>query len=194
MRPPKDRIDEFEALLEPHLDTAYRVALRMSKNPDDASDLVQEAVLSALSCFGSFATGTNFRAWFLRILTNAYLQSLRRAGRIETTDIDDAPDLILFKAAAASGMTTDEGDPAAELMSQVAVEQVAQATDALPDDYRLTMSLYLLNEMSYEEIAQISGVPLGTVRSRIHRARNQLQRRLAHLLEDQGMIRAGGPA
>ena len=166
-------VDEFEALLGPILDTAFRVALRMTRNRDDASDLVQDAVLNALKGFSTFEPGTNFRAWFLRILTHAYLRTRRTAKETESLDVGEAADLFLFLR------TGDLGDdPAQTFMDRLAVEQVEVAIDRLPEDYRLTMSLYLLNDLPYEEIAGIVGCPVGTVRSRIHRGRNILQREL----------------
>lgn len=176
-------IDRFEEQLAPVLDTAYRVALRLARNADDASDLVQDAMLNAIKGWSTFQEGTNFRAWFLKILTNAFLNKRRTAGRIETTDIDEAPDLYLYEQAKKSGDLEGEGDPGRELLDRIAVEHVARAIDRLPDEFRLTASLYLMNEMTYEEIAQIVDCPLGTVRSRIHRSRNMLQRELWHMLE-----------
>lgn len=178
-----DKVDQFEALLQPNLDTAYRVALRMAGDADQASDIVQDAVVSALNGFEGFAPGTNFRAWFLRILTNAYLQARRKSSGRETVNLEDAPDLYLFVQAKRNGLFDRTEDPAQDLADKIAVEHVAQAIDGLPEEYRITLSLYLMNDMAYEEIAQVVGCPLGTVRSRIHRGRNILQKELGHLLE-----------
>jgi len=173
------RSAEFERLLDPVLDTAYRVALRLAKDRDDAADLVQEAILSAFRHFESFEPGTNFRAWFLTILTRHYFR-IRKKERPEkeAMDISETPEVTLFTHAKENGLLDSSADPAGALVDSLAIERVNVALEQLPVEFRVTATLYLLENLTYEEIAGIVGSPIGTVRSRIHRARNLLQRYL----------------
>lgn len=181
-------VDRFEELVSPLLDTAYRVALRLTRNRDDASDLVQEAVVRALRGFHTYSEGTNFRAWFLKILTNVHFRNRERlSAQSESVSIENAPELVLFKQSQQAGLFDSQEDPASVLMENVTHEAVVQAIDELPEEYKLTLTLYLLNDLPYEEIAGIVDVPVGTVRSRIHRGRNILQRKLSYLVDREGV-------
>ena len=190
-RPPKTDADRqrFEALLAPQLDMAFRYATRLTRNREEAMDLVQEAAINAFQGFHTFAEDSNFRAWFLRILTNRFYQSRRREHRIETTAIDEAEDLFLYEAAKKHGMSTEGDDPAGQLFDLMTREMVESAIDRLPDEYRSVTSLYFLADMSYDEIAQTLEIPIGTVRSRLHRGREQLQRMLWQVAIDSGIIK-----
>lgn len=177
-------VERFEELVTPLLDTAYRVALRLTRNSDDASDLVQEAVLRGIRGFHTYTEGTNFKAWFLKILTNVHFRNRERlSAQIENVSIDEAPELVLFQRSRDNGLFETKDDPAAALMDSVTSDAVVEAIDELPEEYKLTLTLYLLNDLPYEEIARIVDVPVGTVRSRIHRGKNILQRKLNYLLE-----------
>lgn len=179
-----DGVDRFEELVSPLLDTAYRVALRLTHNPEDASDLVQEAVLRAIKGFHTYSEGTNFRAWFLKILTNVHFRNRERlSAQTESVSIDEAPELVLFQHSKDRGLLDASEDPAAALMESVTSEAIVQAIDELPEEYKLTLTLYVLNDLPYEEIARIVETPVGTIRSRIHRGKNILQRKLNFLLE-----------
>jgi len=193
-RPPKTEADRqrFEALLGPQLDMAFRYATRLTRNREEAMDLVQDAAINAFQGFHTFADNSNFRAWFLRILTNRFYQSRRRDHRLETTPIEDAEDLFLYEAAKKHGMATDGDDPAAHLFDLMTREMVEDAIDRLPDEYRSVTSLYFLAEMSYDDIAHTLEIPLGTVRSRLHRGREQLQRMLWQVALDAGIIKEDG--
>ena len=179
---------EFEILLMPQLAAAYRTALRLTGQAADAEDLVQEAVLLACRGFSSFQTGTNFRAWFFRILTNAYFSKYRRLRRQGTSvELEDSPELYLFMQSADAGLHRYT-DPAGAVMDRLDTGQVTAAIDALPEEYRAAAALYLVNDMAYDEIASTLGVPIGTVRSRLHRARRMLQRALWTIAEDAGIV------
>lgn len=181
---------EFEALLEPTLGRAYAVALRMTGNPDDAQDLVQETALRAFRAFNSFERGTYFKAWFLRILVNLHLNRARKSGReAPTVSIDEAPDLFLYQQAQNNKLMAKQGDPAAQLMSRFDRETIAQALLDLPEDFRLVATLYLIEDLSYEQIAHIADCPVGTVRSRLHRGRKLLQKSLWDLAKERGIVR-----
>jgi RNA polymerase sigma-70 factor, ECF subfamily len=182
----------FESYLTPILTAVYGTALHLTRNRDDAEDLVQEAALQAFRAFDSFQQGTNFRAWFFRILTNLFINAYRKRQRAPAVDTlsesDDAPALYLFKRTREIGLHARSPDPAALVIERLEAEQVSRAIAALPDDYRVVSALYFMEEFSYQEIAEIVGCPVGTVRSRLHRGRRMLQRALWHIAERQGII------
>jgi RNA polymerase sigma-70 factor, ECF subfamily len=182
----------FESYLTPILTAAYGTALHMTRNGDDAQDLVQEAALQAFRAFNSFQEGTNFKAWFFRILTNLFINAYRRRQRepgIDTLpDLEDAPALYLFKRTQEMGMHAWNSDPAALVLERFEAEQVCSAIAALPEDYRIVSALYFMEEFSYQEITEIVGCPVGTVRSRLHRGTRMLQKALWHVAEQQGIV------
>lgn len=181
----------FEGLLRPVLPLAYGVALRLARNQADAEDLVQEAALQGFRAFESFELGTNFKAWYMRILTNCFFARYRRAKRApELVDIDDAPPLHMLLQSAAAGLHGHLVDPAAALLERMDAEQVADAIAMLPEEYRIVCALYFVDDLSYQDIAAIVGVPLGTVRSRLHRGRRMLQKVLWHLAQSHGIVSA----
>lgn len=170
----------FEQLLLPHLDQAYGVALKLSRQPAEAEALVQEAALRALRAFGSFRPGTNFKAWYLRILTNCFLEQCRRQKRAPVqSEPEENLELYLF---------TRTGPPE-EFLSRFDLAQVQQAFDQLPEEYRVVAALFFQNDCAYVDIAEILELPLGTVRSRIHRARRLLQKSLWHVAQEHGLAR-----
>ena len=179
----------FEALFTSAANSAYGVAIRLTHNEADAEDLVQEAALLAYRAFDSFETGTNFRAWYLKILTNCYFSKRRREkSRPVTSDLDDTPDLYLYARSGQAGFPTQGPDPAAELLDKLGTERIAAAMARLPDEYRVVATLYFMEDMSYEEIARVLECPVGTVRSRLHRSRKMLQKALWQVAEEDGII------
>ncbi len=182
----------FESYLTPILTAAYGTALHLTRNRDDAEDLVQEAALQAFRAFDSFQEGTNFKAWFFRILTNLFINAYRKRQRTPQThtlsDPEDAPALYLFKRTQEIGIHARTPDPAALVLERVEAEQVHQAIAMLPEDYRVVSILYFMEELSYQEIAEIVGCPVGTVRSRLHRGRRMLQKALWYIAEQQGIV------
>ena len=180
----------FEELLLPVLDGAYATALHLTRERQDAEDLVQEAALLACRGFGGFRPGTNFRAWFFRILSNAFYSRYRRRRREGTAlELEDTPELYLYARTAGAGLHGRSEDPAGLLLDRLDQEEIGAAVDALPEEYRMVAALYLLQDFSYQEIAGILEVPVGTVRSRLHRARRMLQRGLWRIAEERGIIR-----
>lgn len=180
---------DFESLLAPVVDRAYGMALRLTGNRDDAQDLVQEAALLAFRGFHTFRPGTHFRAWFFRILVNCFYASRRRRRpevSLAGTD-EDAPDLHLYVQTYHAGMHGAGRDPAREVMDRIAGEDVARAVDSLPEEFRVACTLYFMDDLSYQEIADVVGVPVGTVRSRLHRGRKLLQKRLWMAALDAGL-------
>ncbi|HLK54987.1 MAG TPA: sigma-70 family RNA polymerase sigma factor [Chthonomonadaceae bacterium] len=172
------RQKEFEALLRPIMKTVYSAALHYTRNPEDASDLVQEATLQAFRAFDSFQRGTNFRAWLLRILTNLFLNKYRKQQREpDTANIEDLPESYLYHQAHRAGLHQG-GDPAEIVLEKLDTEKVTAAIDALPEEFRIVATLYFVEEFSYQDIAEIVDCPVGTVRSRLHRSRKLLQKAL----------------
>ncbi|MFN0179675.1 MAG: sigma-70 family RNA polymerase sigma factor [Gemmatimonadales bacterium] len=187
--PPAAATPSFEALVMPLLGAAYSTALRLTRNAADAEDLVQDAVLNAFRGFDTFQTGSNFKAWFFRVLTNGFFSRYRKAKRRGTeVELTDTPELYLFSQTAALGWHADSNDPAGDLMDRFDGEHVAAALDRLPVEFRVVATLYFVNEMRYTEIAGALEIPLGTVRSRLHRARRMLQSALWQLGKDRGMV------
>lgn len=179
----------FEPLFAAVAGTAFGIAMRLTRNQADAEDLVQEAALLAYRGFASFEPGTNFRAWFFRILTNCYFTKHRREkSRPVTSDLDDTPDLYLYARSAEAGFPTQGPDPAAQLLDKLGTQRVVAAIDRLPEEYRVVSTLYFMEDLSYEEIAQVLGCPIGTVRSRLHRGRKMLQKALWQVAEESGII------
>ncbi|MGV3617261.1 MAG: sigma-70 family RNA polymerase sigma factor [Fimbriimonas sp.] len=178
----------FDAELSPVLCLAYRYAKRLVGSHDDAMDLVQDSAVSAFRAFHTYTPGTNFKAWFLRILTNRYYATHR--NRLATVALADAPELYLYDHAKQLGTPMEE-DPAAHLLGKMDGEAIQAAIDRLPEEYRVVAVLHFLSEMPYEEIAHTLEVPIGTVRSRLHRGRKQLQVSLWQIAEERGYARGG---
>jgi RNA polymerase sigma-70 factor (ECF subfamily) len=183
--------EEFEALFRPILSMAYGTAVRLTRDRTEAVDLVQDAALLAFRAFDSFQPGTNFKAWFFRILTNAFY-SRHRKTKHERNNVstEDLPALYLYARTAEIGLHSQEPDPAAAMMDRFDTEHVAEALDALPEEYRVVASLYFVDDLSYQQIAEAVGCPVGTVRSRLHRGRRMLQRALWQVAEERGIVPA----
>lgn len=180
---------DFEPLFTAVAGTAFGIAARLTRNTADAEDLVQEAALLAFRAFGSFEPGTNFRAWFFKILTNCYFSKHRREkSRPVTSDLDDTPDLYLYARSGEAGFPTQGPDPAAQLFDRLGTERVVAAINRLPEEYRVVSTFYFMEDLSYEEIAQVLGCPIGTVRSRLHRGRKMLQKALWQVAEESGIV------
>jgi RNA polymerase sigma-70 factor, ECF subfamily len=181
---------DFEAALLPILGQAYGYALRLTRNQADAEDLVQDATLHALRGLHTFQPGSLFKPWFFRILTNCHRMRWRtRARRVFTVSFEDAPELYLYAATGAASVAVD-CDPAAALISRLSHESIQHAIRQLPVDYQEAAALYYSDELPYQEIAEVLDVPIGTVRSRLHRARKLLQKLLWREAIDAGVAQA----
>ncbi|HMS88085.1 MAG TPA: sigma-70 family RNA polymerase sigma factor [Acidimicrobiales bacterium] len=180
----------------PLMGPLYSGALRMTRNPADAEDLVQEVYLRAYRGFGGFQQGTNLKAWMFRILTNTYINSYRaKQRRPEQTELDEVEDLYLYKrlggleAAALSRSAEDE------LMDTFSDAEVKAAVEDLPEIFRMAVLLADVEGFSYKEIAEILDIPIGTVMSRLHRGRKALQKRLLDYAVNHGLAdRPSDPA
>lgn len=169
----------FETQMLPHLDALYRTAFAMTKNAGDADDLVQDAYLRAYQFFDQFQGGTNARAWLFRIMTNLFINSYRRRTREpERVSYDELEDFYLYNRLADSQSRGVSASPEEEVVQKVEVEAVRAAIERLPDEYRDTVILADLNEFSYQEIADMLQIPIGTVRSRLSRGRRLVQKAL----------------
>ena len=162
-----------------YMPALYSAALRMTRNSADAEDLVQETYLRAYRGFGGFEEGTNLRAWLYRILTNAYINAYRaKQRRPEESDLDDVEDLYLYRRIGALEQALAGRSAEDELMSWFTDDEVKQALEALPEQFRLAVYLADVEGFSYKEIADILDIPIGTVMSRLHRGRKALQKQL----------------
>jgi len=166
----------FESEVIPCGGQLYNAALRMTRNPSDAEDLVQETYARAFRSWRSFQPGTNLRAWLLRILTNLNIDRGRRQQRAPQTQALEANDYFLYdKLAHDDGGVTDE-DRVVERLSQ---DDIVSALSAVPHDFRDVIVLVDIGDFSYQDTAQILNIPIGTVMSRLHRGRRILKRELA---------------
>ena len=183
--------EPFEALLAPLLDRAYALAYHLSRSRDDAEDLVQEAALQAFRAFHQFRPGTNFRAWYLHILTNCFFAQYRKRKREpRTLNIEDAEPLYLYSRTRELGMHEKTPDPASAVLGKLGEDQVHAAIQALPEEYRVVCALYFVEELAYQEIAGVLRCPVGTVRSRLHRGRKLLQKELWAAAREHGIVTA----
>ncbi len=172
---------EGEALV--HLDTLHRVALRLTGNAADADDLVQETMLKAYRAWDSYQRGTNAKAWLLTILRHAFINEYRRrTRRPETVDLETIEPFAVFP-------DVQEQDPQGAFFDRIVDEQVLRAIDALPEAFRETLVLSDAEGLNYQDIARILDVPVGTVKSRLFRARRLLQARLYDYAVEMGYIK-----
>lgn len=180
----------FEKELKLILVPAFGYAVRLhGGHREAAEDLLQEASVSAFKGRQNFESGTHFKAWFFKILTNAYY---RRGGKrqVETISLDAEPDSILDNIAFEFGHSSAE-NPADILFEKIDAAEVKAALDNLPSEFREVSALYFTSEMSYEEISETLEIPIGTVRSRLHRARKLLRSALWDLAAQRGVVEAG---
>jgi len=175
----------FERDVAPFLDSLYGAALRMTRNPADAEDLVQEATLKAFAAFDSFTEGTNLKAWLFRILTNTYINQYRKKQRAPLqTSADELTDSELSEVGENLGMRSAE----AEAMARLADSEIVDALAALPEDFRMAVYLVDVEGFSYKEAAEIMETPVGTVMSRLSRGRKQLRDRLRDYAAERGFV------
>jgi RNA polymerase sigma-70 factor, ECF subfamily len=178
MRPTvSTKCDPFCDEVLAHLDAMYAVACKLTRNPTDAEDLVQDAFVKAMRARQQFQAGTNLKAWLFRILTNTFINKYRRGG-LERSVLD-GPDADPLADGWVSASTMRQlRDPETLALMPIVQDEIRRALDALPPDFRLAVILCDVEEFSYEEIAQMMACPIGTVMSRLHRGRKLLQRAL----------------
>src|SRR5919202_1813317 len=166
---------EDEALQ--HVDALYRTALRMTRNPSDAEDLVQDALVRAYRFYDRFEPGTNFHAWLFKILTNTYINTYRRKqGRPQESSLEDTEEFFLYNQLSSDGERVSDVEDT--VLDQLGADAIQRAIDQLPPQFRTTVQLSDVEGLSYAEIAEATGVAKGTVMSRLFRGRRLLQRAL----------------
>jgi RNA polymerase sigma-70 factor (ECF subfamily) len=168
----------------------YSAALRMTRNRADAEDLVQEAYLKGFRSFHTFTEGTNLRAWLFRILTNTYINKYRAKQRRPTeSDLGDVEDLYLYRRLGTLEDPTVGRSAEESLMAMLADDEVKRALEELPENFRLPVLLADVEGFSYKEIADMLEIPIGTVMSRLHRGRKQMQKLLYDFARQRGLVR-----
>jgi RNA polymerase sigma-70 factor (ECF subfamily) len=191
---PTDSVSErdefFERDVMQHLDALYRTALRMTRNPQDAEDLVQETMLRAFRFLDRFERGTNLRAWLFKILTNTYINRYRKTSSEPRVDsLDDSEEFALYHHLDTDAASRG-GSVEAQVLDRFAENDIKAAIEALPPQYRMTVLLADVEGFSYNDIAEITNVKKGTVMSRLFRGRRLLQKALVDQARSAGF--AGG--
>lgn len=181
------RRQRFEAEALPQLDALYAFALKLARSRDDAEDLVSDTILRAFERWDQYHLGTNIRAWLFTILYHVFVSRKRRIDAREVHAPDDSDGWSAFDA-------VGEVDPEGRFYASFLDDEITRAIDALPDEYRAAVVLSDLHELRYAEIAEILGVPEGTVKSRLFRGRRILQKKLVDYAVDMGYIRRPAPA
>jgi RNA polymerase sigma-70 factor (ECF subfamily) len=184
----EQRRERFERDALPMLDQLYSAALRMTRNPADAEDLVQETYGKAFAAFHQFTEGTNLKAWLFRILTNTYINAYRKKQRQPLhTSTDEFEDHQMARLSENPSQGLRPAD--VEALEALPDSAVKDALAALPEDFRLVVYYADVEGFAYKEIAEIMGTPVGTVMSRLHRGRKQLREKLADYAAERGMVR-----
>jgi RNA polymerase sigma-70 factor (ECF subfamily) len=185
--PQLNKRKQFEAEAVPHMDALLRTALRMTKNQTDAEDLVQETMVKAYRFWDKFEPGSNCRAWLFKIMTNIFINEYRSKSRTPVSvNMDDIDDNFLYGQLASM---PPGRNPEEELFAKIFDDDVKKAIEELPDDFRLVVVLSFLEGFSYQEIADIIDLQLGTVKSRLHRGRKLLQKKLHDYAVKNGYIK-----
>ncbi len=178
---------DFEAAAMPFVNSLYNTAYRMTRNAQDAEDLVQEAYFKAYKYYDKFQEGTNFKAWIFKILKNTFINNYRkqqnRPVQSAFSEIED-----IFESRVSDEVLRRNLNPEEELLEHVLDEDVQRALDGLSEDYRMVVLLADLEDFSYKEIAEILDIPLGTVMSRLYRGRRQLEKTMLDYARQHGYI------
>src|SRR3989339_899555 len=181
MREEDNRRKEFEDIAMEHIDSLYSMAIRLVFNKEEAEDLVQETYLKAYRFFDTFQKGTNIKAWLFKILRNTFINKYREAVNSN----------LSYKQESDSGELTDTLESKYNELGNLMEDDVKHAIDSLPIEYKEAILLSDVEELSYNDIAEITNVPIGTVKSRLNRGRKLLQKSLWEYAKDRGFIKRG---
>lgn len=178
---------EFEGLTLEYMDSLYGAALRLTRSPKDAEDLVQDTYLKAFRFFDTFEKGTNVKAWMFKILTNTFINKYRR--KVKEREISEAPveDILLDRFVSTEQVRAVQ-EPENDFFGKLLSDEIVEALDKVPVDFRMVVMLADIQDFSYKEIAEIVGCPVGTVMSRLFRGRRILQTELYEYAIREGVI------
>lgn len=175
--------EDFEDEIIPHLDAMYNFALRLTSDPNDAEDLVQDTIVKAFRFFSSYEKGTNAKAWLFRILKNSYINNYRKKSK-QPNQVDYDEVSSFYETIRAD--RTDTSDLEDRMFRELIDDDISNALEELPEDFRTVVLLCDVEGFTYEEIANMLDVPIGTIRSRLHRGRNLLKAQLMEYAEKRG--------
>lgn len=175
--------EDFEEEIIPHLDAMYNFALRLTSDPSDAEDLVQDTIVKAYRFFSSYEKGTNAKAWLFRILKNSYINNYRKKSK-KPNQVDYDEVSTFYETIRAE--RTDTSDLEDKMFRDLIDDDISNALDELPEDFRTVVLLCDVEGFTYEEIANMLDVPIGTIRSRLHRGRNLLKSQLMEYAQERG--------
>jgi RNA polymerase sigma-70 factor (ECF subfamily) len=178
-----EKQNDFQEEIIPHLDAMYNFALRLTSEPNDAEDLVQDTIVKAYRFFSSYEKGTNAKAWLFRILKNSYINNYRKQSK-QPNQVD-YDEVATFYETIRAGRT-DTSDLENRMFRQLIDDDISNALEKLPEDFRTVVLLCDVESFTYEEISNMLDVPIGTIRSRLHRGRNLLKAELQEYAEERG--------
>jgi RNA polymerase sigma-70 factor (ECF subfamily) len=178
-----EKQNDFQEEIIPHLDAMYNFALRLTSEPNDAEDLVQDTIVKAYRFFSSYEKGTNAKAWLFRILKNSYINNYRKQSK-QPSQVD-YDEVATFYETIRAGRT-DTSDLENRMFRQLIDDDISNALEKLPEDFRTVVLLCDVESFTYEEISNMLDVPIGTIRSRLHRGRNLLKAELQEYAEERG--------
>ncbi|OHB44454.1 MAG: hypothetical protein A3K50_06520 [Planctomycetes bacterium RIFOXYD12_FULL_42_12] len=195
MREENKRRKEFEDIAMEHLDSLFSMAIRLVFNKEAAEDLVQETYLKAYRFFDTFQKGTNIKAWLFKILRNTFINKYRKTVNLPSEifyeDVESVNSNLSYKQESDSAELTDTLETKYNDLGSLMEDDVKRAIDSLPIEYKEAILLSDVEELSYNDIAEITNVPIGTVKSRLNRGRKLLQKSLWEYAKDRGFIKRG---